>query len=234
MAVTTIDSWISRREQNYVCVTGVHGVMESQQDDELRRIHNEAGMATPDGMPLVWLGRRAGAPHMERVYGPDLMLEVVSRGLDSGWRHYFYGGQPGVPQELSRQLQARFPGLEVVGAWSPPFRQLVPNEIENVTAAINATNADIVWVGLSTPKQERWMSEFRPRLNAPVLIGVGAAFDIHSARARQAPRWMRQRGLEWFYRLLHEPRRLAGRYLRNNPKFLLSIARRRPFLVRPL
>ena len=229
-ALATIDRWIATRESQYVCVTGVHGVMESQRDEELRRIHNRAGMVTPDGMPLVWLSRLAGQGHVRRVYGPDLMLACCQRSPGIGHRHFFYGGAEGVPQRLIDRLQARFPGLAVAGGYSPPFGALSPEEDEAIVRRINGANADIVWVGLSTPKQEHWMSEHRERLSAPVLIGVGAAFDFNAGLKRQAPRWMQQSGTEWLFRLLTEPRRLWRRYLINNPVFVWKVLVR--FLTR--
>jgi N-acetylglucosaminyldiphosphoundecaprenol N-acetyl-beta-D-mannosaminyltransferase len=223
MALEIIEGWIERREPHYVCVTGVHGVMESQRDGELRRIHNRAGLVTPDGMPLVWLSRLQGFHHVERVYGPDLMLALCERSAAKGYRHFFYGGAEGVPEQLASVLQKRFPGLQVAGTFSPPFRPLTPDEDDRIVQMINAAAPDIVWVGLSTPKQERWMAGHRERLTAPVLIGVGAAFDFLTGRKPQAPRWMQRAGLEWLFRLLTEPRRLWRRYLINNPRFVLLV-----------
>ncbi|NNC91394.1 MAG: WecB/TagA/CpsF family glycosyltransferase [Acidimicrobiia bacterium] len=231
MAVAELRRWVAAGEQHYVCVTGVHGVMESQSDSALLRIHNQSGLTTPDGMPMVWAGRKAGAGHMSRVYGPDLMLEICSRSVTEGWTHYFYGGKEGVPELLERQLRERFPGLEVVGTYSPPFRELTAAEADEVADTINAANPDFVWVGLSTPKQERWMAANIGRLRAPAVLGVGAAFDIHAGLLPQAPAWMQRRGLEWFYRLLKEPRRLWKRYLGNNPRFVWNVRRRPPRLV---
>lgn len=229
-AVAEIRRWVEEGERHYVCVTGVHGVMESQRDPELRRIHNASGLTTPDGMPMVWAGRRAGAGHMARVYGPDLMLELCALSVKRGWSSFFYGGAPGVPERLAERLAARFPGLRVAGCLSPPFQPLSPPEDEEVVRRIDASGADLVWVGLSTPKQERWMAAHVGRLRAPVLLGVGAAFDIHAGLLPQAPRWMQRSGLEWLYRLAREPRRLWRRYLGNNPRFLLAIVRRPPML----
>ena len=220
MALRIIDDWIARRASSYICVTGVHGIMESRRDTSLRRIHNRAGLITPDGMPLVWLSRLQGFYHVERVYGPDLMLAVCERSVERGYRHFFYGGAPGVGDILAARLQSRFSGLQVVGIDAPPFRLLRPDEERAVVERINATTPDIVWVGLSTPKQECWMSAHVGRLHAPVLIGVGAAFDFHSGMKRQAPRWMQRNGLEWLFRLAMEPRRLWRRYMINNPWFL--------------
>ena len=229
-AIETLAGWIASGEPHYVCVTGVHGVMESQGDEELRRIHNRSGMTVPDGMPMVWAGHAAGAPWMERVYGPDLMLAVCEAGLEPGWKHYFYGGGDGVAETLSDQLSARFPELRVVGLHTPPFRPLTSEESDRDCDEINDSGADIVWVGLSTPKQERWMAAHIDRLHRAQAIGVGAAFDINAGLLRQAPPWMQQRGLEWAFRLAVEPRRLWRRYLSNNPRFVVQVLRDRPSL----
>jgi N-acetylglucosaminyldiphosphoundecaprenol N-acetyl-beta-D-mannosaminyltransferase len=230
-AVEAITRWITTRTRHYVCVTGVHGVMESQRDPDLLDIHNRSGLTTPDGMPLVWAGRYAGARTMRRVYGPDLMLAVLERAAQEGWRSYFYGASPATVELLARRLSVRFPGLVVAGTHSPPFRPLTEAEDAAEVAQINESRADIVWVGLSTPKQERWMALHRDVLQAPVLIGVGAAFDMHAGTLPQAPVWMQQRGLEWAYRLAREPRRLWRRYLSNNPRFVWSVLGRRPSMV---
>jgi N-acetylglucosaminyldiphosphoundecaprenol N-acetyl-beta-D-mannosaminyltransferase len=222
-AVMRIDRWIAAGANQYVCVTGVHGIMESQADPALRDIHNRAGLVTPDGMPLVWVSWLRGHRHVERVYGPDLMLACCAASVARGYRHFFYGGAPGVPERLAARLQQRFPGLLVAGTWSPPFGEMTEAERGAVVERINVAGADIVWVGLSTPKQERWMAEHVRQLRADVLIGVGAAFDFHTGVKRQAPRWMRRSGLEWLFRLGTEPRRLWRRYLRNNPRFLWCI-----------
>jgi len=220
MAVYAIDGWITKREPHYICVSGVHGLMESQRDRELRDIHNAAGLVTPDGMPLVWLSRLLGFRHVDRVYGPDLMLATCAHSVEQTHRHFFYGGAPGVAEQLIQQLKARFPTLQVVGSYSPPFRSLTAEEDQAVVEQINAAQPDIVWVGISTPKQERWMAAHIGKVTAPVLIGVGAAFDFHAGLKKQAPYWMQRSGLEWCFRLLTEPRRLWRRYLVNNPSFV--------------
>lgn len=230
-AVRTISSWIDSGRREYVCVTGVHGVIESQSDPALIQIHNSAGMVTPDGMPLVWSGRFAGADWMRRVYGPDLMLSVCERSSEAGWSHFLYGAGPGVADAVASRLVDRFPGLAISGTFSPPFRDLTEAEISEVVAMINAARPTIVWIGLSTPKQERWMARFRDLLEAPVLIGVGAAFDIHAGRIAQAPKWMQNSGLEWLFRLSREPRRLWRRYVRVVPVFVWRVLRNRPRLV---
>lgn len=212
------EEWIGQREPNYVCVTPAHGVMDCLEDGDLREIFNHSGLTTPDGMAIVWLLRWRGARHVERIYGPDLMLKVCERGLKSGWRHYFYGGKPGVPEALEKHLKERYPELQVAGHHSPPFHPLSPEEDGVMVEGIQATRPDIVWVGISTPKQERWMSEHVGRLGVPALVGVGAAFDFLSGEKRQAPRWIQRSGLEWLFRLINEPRRLWRRYIRY-PKF---------------
>lgn len=215
-----MDEWIARAERQYICVTGMHGVMESQSDEELRAIHQRAGLVVPDGMPMVWLSRLQGFQQVQRVYGPDLMLAMCAHSVQKGHRHFLYGGAPGVAQLLAQRLRQRFPGICIVGTISPPFRPLSPEEIDSFCEQINQSQPDIVWLGLGTPRQEYWMAAQRPKLQAAVLIGVGAAFDFHSGLKKQAPRWMQESGLEWFYRLLQEPQRLWRRYLLNIPRFL--------------
>jgi N-acetylglucosaminyldiphosphoundecaprenol N-acetyl-beta-D-mannosaminyltransferase len=225
MALASIDKWIVRREANYVCVTGVHGIMESYRNEAVRKIHNSAGLVVPDGMPLVWLSRFKGIHHVRRVYGPDLMLAVCKQSLDRGYRHFLYGGASGVCEQLTARLQSKFPGLKIVGSYSPPFRMLDHEEDRKIVDELNAARPDIVWVGISTPKQEIWMAQHVGRLLAPVLIGVGAAFDFHAGLKHQAPRWMMRAGLEWMFRLVQEPRRLGPRYLANNPQFVGLVIR---------
>lgn len=224
IAVAAIEGWIARRERHYVTITGVHGIMECQNDAELRAIHNRAGLVTPDGMPLVWLSWLNGRAHVDRVYGPDLMLALCERSCERGYRHFFYGGNDGVAAQLRDRLVARYPSLNVAGIYTPPFRPLTEEEDEAVIARINASGADLVWVGLSTPKQERWMAAHLGRLHAAAMIGVGAAFDFHAGLKPQAPRWLQRAGLEWLFRTVCEPRRLGARYLKNNPRFLGLIA----------
>ena len=223
MALESIAGWIESGERNYVCVTGVNGVVESLADEALRAAHNDAGLVTPDGMPLVWLSRLHGANHVRRVCGPDLMPACCELSVRHGWRHFVYGGPPGIPELLSERLRERYPGLNIVGAYSPPFRLLSDQEDEDVVRMINEARPDIVWVGLGTPKQERWMAAHRSRLQASVLLGVGAAFDFNAGVKRRAPRWMQYSGLEWLFRLLAEPRRLWRRYLRQNPIFVWRV-----------
>jgi N-acetylglucosaminyldiphosphoundecaprenol N-acetyl-beta-D-mannosaminyltransferase len=224
LALSTIERWILTRDRQYVCVTGVHGVMESQRDPELLRIHNAAGLVTPDGVPLVWMSHLLGQPSVERVYGPDLMRAMCAVSAKRGYRVFLYGSRPGTLSKLSDSLAGSYEGLQLAGSLAPPFRPLTEEEDEEEIRQINDANPDIVWVGLSTPKQERWMARHVHRLNAPVLIGVGAAFDFLAGEIPQAPRWMQRNGLEWLFRMASEPRRLSGRYLRNNPAFVLRAA----------
>jgi N-acetylglucosaminyldiphosphoundecaprenol N-acetyl-beta-D-mannosaminyltransferase len=223
-ALAAIGDAVRVRRKGYICVTGVHGVMEAQEDAAFRRILNQAFLCTPDGMPMVWMGWLRGHREMSRVYGPDLMLDVCAWSEKSGCRHFFFGGAPGVAEQLRGNLTKRFPNLQVVGCYTPPFRPLDVEEAKQLQGMVHAAQPDILWVGLSTPKQEKFMAEFLPRLDVTLMIGVGAAFDFHSGRVKQAPRWMQRTGLEWLYRLCQEPGRLAKRYLRNNPLFLAKIA----------
>jgi N-acetylglucosaminyldiphosphoundecaprenol N-acetyl-beta-D-mannosaminyltransferase len=223
-ALETIADAVRARRKGYICVTGVHGVMEAQTDENFRRILNGAFLCTPDGMPMVWLGKIHGHSEMRRVYGPDLMLDVCACSEANPCRHFFYGGADGVAQLLADKLKAKFPRLEIAGTFTPPFRALTADEEKQLAEQIRVARPDILWVGLSTPKQEKFMAEFLPKLDVTLMIGVGAAFDFHAGRVRQAPRWMQRSGLEWFYRLCQEPRRLAKRYFKNNPLFALKIA----------
>lgn len=216
---------LRERRKGYVCVTGVHGVSEAQDDRAFRDILNAAFLNTTDGMPLVWLGRRAVGPQVDRVYGPDLMLEIFRATEGTQFRHFFYGGAPGVAEELKAKLEARFPGITISGIYCPPFRPLNAEEDAQLAELVRAARPDIIWVGLSTPKQERFMSAYLPRLETTLMFGVGAAFDFHAGRIAQAPRWMQRSGLEWFYRLCREPRRLGRRYLTNNPLFVWRLLR---------
>lgn len=222
-AVSEITGAIDAGRRGYVCVTGVHGVMEAQHDPALRAALAGALLCVPDGMPTVWVGRSQGHRGMRRVFGPDLMAELCRISCTRGDRHFFYGGAPGVAGELATRLTARFPGLKVVGALTPPFRPLHEAEARNLEAELARSQPDVLWVGLGTPKQERFMAEFRQRLDVPVMIGVGAAFDFHTGRLRDAPTWMKHGGLQWLHRLAQEPHRLWKRYARNNPAFVAAI-----------
>jgi N-acetylglucosaminyldiphosphoundecaprenol N-acetyl-beta-D-mannosaminyltransferase len=222
-AVALFEEWILRRQQRYVCVLPAHSVMDAYRDPDLRRILNRSGLTTPDGMSIVWLLKVQGCRHVSRVYGPDLMREICRLSQDKGWRHFLYGGEPGVAECLKTRLEAEY-GVRVVGVYSPPFRPLSEEEDRQVVESINATHADIIWVGISSPKQERWMQEHLGKVNASVLVGVGAAFDFLTGRKPQAPRWMQRVGLEWLFRLLSEPRRLWPRYSQYPLFVILALA----------
>lgn len=218
--LAAIETASARGPKTHVCFATVHGVMEALRDPAVLRAYNR-GLTVPDGMPLVWLGRLRGHPEVARVYGPDMTLLLCEEAARKGWGCYFYGGAPGVAEVLGERLMARFPGLRVAGVESPPFRRLTDEEDAAAVARINASRADLVFVGLGCPKQELWMAAHGDRLEAPVLLGVGAAFDFHTGRIAQAPRWMMRVGLEWLFRLSQEPRRLWHRYLVLNALFVV-------------
>jgi N-acetylglucosaminyldiphosphoundecaprenol N-acetyl-beta-D-mannosaminyltransferase len=223
-AIARIERWIGERSQNYVCITGAHGVMLSRRDRQLRDIHNAAGMVTPDGMPLVWLSRILGSCRTERVYGPDLMRRLTAVSAQRGYRQFYYGGADGVAEILAQSLADSHPGLQVAGRFCPPFRELTPEEDRSVVDTINAARPDILWVGLSTPKQEYWMANHLGRIYAPVMVGVGAAFDFLAGTKPQAPPIMQNNGLEWLFRAASEPRRLGRRYAYTVPAFAMLAA----------
>jgi N-acetylglucosaminyldiphosphoundecaprenol N-acetyl-beta-D-mannosaminyltransferase len=222
-AVSVIESAVREGTKGYVCVTSVHGVMEAQRDPEFRDILNRALLVTPDGMPTVWVGRLQGNSAMKRVFGPDLMLEVCQRSAGTGIRHFLYGGKPGIAGELAQRLRRNFPGIAVVGTFTPPFRPLEPSEQLALERQLETVLPDIVWVGLSTPKQERFMAATFRRLPCKIMVGVGAAFDIHTGHVQDAPKWIKDVGLQWAHRLCQDPGRLWKRYLVNNSAFLVAI-----------
>ena len=219
-AVQLTNSLLQSGGRGYMCMAGVHGVMEAQRDDSYRLILNRSFMTAADGMPLVWLGRLQGFTRMRRVYGPDYMTEVCRMSLERGYRHFLYGGHEGVAELLAAELTRRYPGLQIAGTYTPPCRPLLPKEEADLTELVAVTKPDIFWVGLGTPKQERFMAHYLSKLDVRVMIGVGAAFDIHTGRVKDAPSWMKSAGLQWLHRLAQEPRRLWRRYLFNNPRFL--------------
>jgi N-acetylglucosaminyldiphosphoundecaprenol N-acetyl-beta-D-mannosaminyltransferase len=232
-ALDTIFTWIEENDRQYVCVTGVHGVMESYRSPELRRIHNAAGMVTPDGMPLAWLLKWAGHRNSSRVCGPELMPEIFIQSQQRKTKHFLYGGSTKALALLRKHLLEIAPDAQIVGSHSPPYRALTPSEDAEIVAMINESQAEIVWVGLSTPKQEHWMAAHRAQLSAAVLIGVGAAFDINAGLVQRAPKFLRRTGFEWMYRLILEPRRLWWRYFSSNPKFVALIAMQKIGIYRP-
>jgi N-acetylglucosaminyldiphosphoundecaprenol N-acetyl-beta-D-mannosaminyltransferase len=219
-AVATLDRWRVEGRREYVCVVSVHGLVVAQRDPAIRHALNRCGMATEDGMPLVWWSRFAGFSDARRVCGSDLLDKVCAYGAPNKVRHYFYGATPKVLEQLIERLKKRHPDLCVAGYHSPPFRPLTEPEDEADIAAINEAKPDFVWVGLGMPKQEKWMVAHIGKINAAALIGVGAAFDFHAGTKPRAPAWMQSAGLEWLFRLMSEPRRLAHRYLIDNSLFV--------------
>jgi N-acetylglucosaminyldiphosphoundecaprenol N-acetyl-beta-D-mannosaminyltransferase len=221
-----IDATVKARRSGYICVAATHTVMASQDDSQLRDAVLGADFTVPDGQPLVWamnlLGHRLG----DRVYGPDLMDRACERAVRSGRRMYLYGGRSqGALVQLTRNLRLRHPGLQIVGGHVPPFRDLTREEEAAAAADIQRSGAEVVWVGIGVPKQEKWMARMTPRLRSQVLVGVGAAFDFHGGLIPQAPAVLQRLGLEWAFRLAQEPRRLWRRYLRYNPRFVAGFAR---------
>jgi len=222
-AIAVLESWIHERgPARYVAVTGMHGVSEARENSHFRHVLDCAGLVVADGMPLVWLGRWQGHHKMKRrVYGPELM-ETFCRETGSKYRHFFYGGAPGVADHLAQVEHERY-GIQIAGTYCPPFRPLTEEEEREVQKAVEDARPDVLWVGLSTPKQEQWMYAHRDSLQVPVMLGVGAAFDLNTGRLTQAPVWMRENGLEWLFRLCAEPRRLWSRYIVNGSKFAWAV-----------
>jgi N-acetylglucosaminyldiphosphoundecaprenol N-acetyl-beta-D-mannosaminyltransferase len=222
-AIKVLESWIEERgPARYVAVTGMHGVSVSREDAAFADILRHASLVVADGMPLVWLGRWQGFKQMRRrVYGPELM-ETFCRETGSKYRHFFYGGAPGVADALAQAERQRW-GIQIAGTYCPPFRPLSEEEETEMQRLVEESHPDVLWVGLSTPKQERWMYEHRNTLRVPVMLGVGAAFDLNTGRLKQAPTWMRENGLEWLFRLCSEPRRLWRRYIVNGARFLWAV-----------
>jgi N-acetylglucosaminyldiphosphoundecaprenol N-acetyl-beta-D-mannosaminyltransferase len=212
--------------RGYVTAAAVNLVMSAREDPATLAATLDATLVVPDGMPLVWALRLLGHAEATRVYGPDLMVAFCARAAREGIPIYLYGGRtPEALELLTRRLGERFPGLRIAGGYSPPFRELTETEEREVVQRIDGSGAQVVWVGTGQPKQERWMHHMRPLLQAPLLVGVGAAFDFHAGLVPQAPAWMQRRGLEWTYRLAREPRRLWRRYARYNPRFVAGFAR---------
>jgi N-acetylglucosaminyldiphosphoundecaprenol N-acetyl-beta-D-mannosaminyltransferase len=221
-----IDAMVAARRRGYVCVAAVHTVMASHHDPELRRAVLRSDITVPDGQPLVWAMRALGHTLHDRVYGPELMRRACARAAGTGLRFYLYGGRDErALDDLTQSLRRRFPGLEIVGGHSPPHRELTAEEEARAVAEIDASGADVVWVGIGVPKQEKWMARMRDRLQAPVLVGVGAAFDFHAGLVPQAPERLQRMGLEWAYRLVQEPKRLWKRYAVYNPRFVWHFVR---------
>jgi N-acetylglucosaminyldiphosphoundecaprenol N-acetyl-beta-D-mannosaminyltransferase len=223
--IAWMEAMIAAGERGYVTAAAVNLVMSAREDPRTRAAAVGATLAVPDGQPLVWALRALGHARATRVYGPDLMAAFCARAARTGTPMYLYGGRtPQALELLQERLRARFPGVRIVGGFSPPFRELAAREEDEVVAEINGCGAAVVWVGTGQPKQELWMARMRPRLSPALLVGVGAAFDFHAGLVTQAPPWLQRVGLEWAYRLSREPRRLWRRYARYNPLFIASFA----------
>jgi N-acetylglucosaminyldiphosphoundecaprenol N-acetyl-beta-D-mannosaminyltransferase len=222
-AMHSVRLLLSSPEKSYICVAGVHGIMEAQRVPALALAYAHADLIIPDGMPLVWIGHAQGHASMQRVTGPDFMLQIFRRPEFAHITHYLYGGEEGVAQQLRATLAARFPGVRIVGASTPPFHELSPEEEDRFVAEIRRLRPDIIWMGISCPKQELFMARYLPRIETRMMVGVGAAFDYHTGRIHDSAEWVKRAGLQWLHRLLQDPRRLWKRYLRNNPAFIFRI-----------
>jgi N-acetylglucosaminyldiphosphoundecaprenol N-acetyl-beta-D-mannosaminyltransferase len=224
-AIQQLQTWASDSTPRYVCTCPVYTLMMCRENPLVMQAVNGADMVTADGMPVVWVQRRRGNPQAERVYGPDVMEALFARTAGTGIKHYFWGGLPGVADTLVQRMQTRHPALKVAGVYSPPVSPVDDKPDPAVVERLNDSSADVIWVGLGSPKQDLWMMRYRPALRAPLLIGVGAAFDMLAGVKSQAPRWMQRSGLEWVFRLAQEPRRLGRRYLVYNPLFVWHVLR---------
>lgn len=223
-ATALLEQWAADDQGRFVCVRDVASLVAITEDPQIRDLHAEAAVIVPDGMPLVYLGKRRGLG-VERVCGPDLFEEMIRRSAENGLRHFFFGGKDGVAEKLAEMMSARFPGALIVGCATPPFREMTSEELAAIHLQIENSGADIVWVGLSSPKQDVWMWR-NYRALSQTLIGVGAAFDFHSGEVKRAPKWMQRSGLEWAYRIAQEPRRLLRRYVVNGSKFAWRLLRK--------
>ena len=221
--IDVIDEAIRENAKSYICVTGVHGIMEAQQDANLRSIINQSMLTTADGRPTVWVGRLQGFRKMKQLTGPNLMLQLSEESVAKGQTHFYYGGADGVAEELKKTMEARYPGLRVVGTYTPPFRALTADEECELQETVARLKPDLFWVGLSTPKQEKFMAQHLGKLDTKVMLGVGAAFDMHTGRIKDVPEWFKATGLQWIHRIWQDPRRLWKRYLYNNPRFVVRI-----------
>jgi N-acetylglucosaminyldiphosphoundecaprenol N-acetyl-beta-D-mannosaminyltransferase len=225
-AIEVMEGLIRSGERGYLCVAPVHSLIVAQDDPEMLAALRGATMVVPDGMPVVWAANLLGENLRDRVYGPELMLRFSDRCAARGYRVWLHGARDqGTLVQLTERMRRRHPGIEIVGAHAPPFRTLTADEEAAIVRRINEAEPDVIWVGLGVPRQEKWMARMRPRIEAPVMCGVGAAFDFHAGRVSMAPPWMQKRGLEWLYRISQEPRRLLPRYVKTNPRFVVAFAR---------
>ena len=221
--ISLLDDYIEQKRSHMVCICNVHTTMMAYKNKSSHQYLKKASISAMDGQPLVWLSRFLGFPESERVAGPDLMQEVCRISPDKGYRHYFYGGAEGIPERLKSIFEEKYPGIQIVGTYSPPFRPLTREEDEMVVELINDAKPDFLWVSLGAPKQEQWIADHLDRIRAPVQVGVGAAFDFFTGNVLRAPNWMQRAGLEWLYRLLKDPRRLWKRYFIYNTMFLFCL-----------
>jgi N-acetylglucosaminyldiphosphoundecaprenol N-acetyl-beta-D-mannosaminyltransferase len=219
-AIAAIAKLLIQRRKGYVCLANVYGITEARRDPRLASIYRHAVLTLPDGAPAAWVGRLQGHKEMRRVAGPELMLEVFGRKEFAGVKHFFYGGAETVAQELQKRLTGRFPGSCVVGTYTPPFRELNRAEEDALIKQVRKLKPDIIWVGVGSPKQDYFMQRYLMALDVTLMFGVGAAFDIHTGRVHDAPRWIKSMGMQWLHRLVQDPRRLWKRYLFSNTSFL--------------
>ena len=223
-ALEQIEFALRMRKKGYVCLAGVHGIMEAQRKPAVKSAFDNAFLTLPDGTPTAWVGRLQGLPEMQRLTGPDLMLEIFRNKQFACCRHFLYGGKPGVAQELANNLSRQFPWVQIAGTYTPPFHDLTIVEEQDLVSTIRALKPDMIWVGISTPRQEMFMHNMLPKLDTLLMFGVGAAFDFHTGRIKDCAEWIKRAGLQWLHRLIQDPRHLLGRYARNNPAFLWQIA----------
>jgi N-acetylglucosaminyldiphosphoundecaprenol N-acetyl-beta-D-mannosaminyltransferase len=220
-AISVLEAQIREKKKGYVCLAGVHGIMETRRSQNLKRIFADALLVAPDGMPLVWIGHLQSFSAMKRVFGPDLMIDVIGGAAFRNCVHFLCGGEAGIADSLRDELLRRFPWINIAGTYSPPFRPMTQVEEKEFVAKVRMLQPDIIWVGLSTPKQERFMARYLPMLDTKLMIGVGAAFLFHTGAIQDSPEWVKRAGLQWLHRLLQEPSRLWRRYLKNNPLFIV-------------
>jgi len=223
-ALDQLGEALRSNRKGYVCMAGVHGVMEAQRSTAVRCAFRDSLMNLPDGMPTVWVGRSQGFTTMRRVAGPDVMLQLFSSRQFEKYSHFFYGGKPGVAQELASEMKRRFPWVRIAGTYTPPFRDLNDEEESEFIGMVRRAKPSIIWVGISSPRQELFMRRYLPKLDTCLMFGVGAAFDFHTGRIRDCSEWIKRAGLQWLHRLLQDPRHLLWRYARNNPAFVGRIA----------
>lgn len=222
-AINRIESWINEKKKKYVCVAPVSTIVDAIDNEKYRQVVNNADMVIPDGMPIVWIAKAKGQKEIGRVYGPDMMKRICVDPCLAHWRHFFFGATSETLELLRKRLKIVNPDIKICGSYAPPFRDRAVKEDDSIIQMINDAQPDIVWVGIGAPKQDYWMVLNRDQLNVPVIIGIGAAFDFLAGLKPMAPEWVQQIGMEWFFRLCCEPRRLWRRYVIGNSKFLFEL-----------